>query len=207
MSYSNWPAFPVSLVGKYFLSGAGFWEACPRKCETRSSGLSMAFLSLLLFHIASLERWQRYNFFQFPAHQGRAKAAESHHPIRGCCEGQFSHVPEEHGNHLMKAICWCWAHLTQVWFQDCLEMTQWRAGRLVRTPERCLHRINHHPCSPGDRSRHIWGDLAQKWLCNASITSFWCHSQHLLATALPQWGAEVSESVRGVTKVWNLLVM
>lgn len=142
-------------------------------------------------------------FSQFPAHQGRAKAAESRQELLWRAIKSRS---EEHGNHLMKAICWCWAHLTQVWFQGCLEMTQWREGRLVRTPEKCLHRINHHPFSPGERSRRIWWDLVQKWLCNVSITSFRCDFQHLLATALSHWGAEMSENVVGVTKFWNLSV-
>lgn len=72
MSYSNWLAFPVSLVGKYFLNGAGFWEACPRKCETRSSGLSLSQGHFYHFCCFTLQVWKgdRDPFSQFPAHQG-----------------------------------------------------------------------------------------------------------------------------------------
>lgn len=112
MSYSNWLAFPVSLVGKYFLNGAGFWEACPRKCETRSSGLSLKGISITsaVSH-CTFGKVTETLFLSFQLIKAEEKLLN---PIRGCCEGQLSHDPEELGNHLMKAICWCWAHLRQV---------------------------------------------------------------------------------------------
>lgn len=159
MSYSNWLAFPVSLVGKYFLNGAGFWEACPRKCETRSSGLSLSQGHFYHFCCFTLQVWKgdRDPFSQFPAHQGWGKAAESHQGLlwRAIKSRSWRAWESPDESHMLVLGSSKTGLISGLFGNDPME----RGKACEGTPEKCLHRINHHPFSPGERSRRIWGDL------------------------------------------------
>lgn len=139
-----WP-----LVEEHFLRGAAFWEACPRKHEI-SSDLSVVILPLLPLHFASLGKWHR-PFSSVSSSKGRARTAEAH-------QMQLSHIPKGLGNHLMKAICWYWAHLTQVLFQDYLEMTQRKErGLVMHSWEMSAQDQPSACCSMREIQAHLWG--------------------------------------------------
>lgn len=149
MSFCSWLAFFPPLVENHFLKWAGFWEACPRMHEIRGSDLSVVILPLLPLHFASLDKWHR-PFSWVSSSKGRARTAEAH-------QVQLSHVPKGLGNHLMKAICWYWSYLTQVWFQDYLEMTQGKDGACDDSREMSAQDQPSACCSEREIQVHLRG--------------------------------------------------
>lgn len=85
----------------------------------------------------------------------------------------------------MKAVRWYQAHLTQVWFQDYLEMTQKRERGLGAALEKCLRRISHQP---SEVQAHPKGFILEiVWYSHNYHPS----DQHLRTMAPFEWDAEM----------------